>query len=431
MKGSAPGENVDVISIPDTMTIITRSVYIDTLNTSRTYSNLPTIHALGQVDDPVMGGTTAGIYFQVIPTANSFTFSTGNFTIDSAFIIMPYTGFKWGDTLTSDTQAFTAYRVTEALSKDATYYSNETRQTDANPISKPFAIDITKLKLSDSISVTGINRPTHLRIPLTDAFIQEIAQNSGGSNFETKEAFLNWLKGIYIAPTSSTKGVAMPYFYLDGASDYVRSAIAFYYTEATEPGTVKTAFFNFSREDCAHYNYIKRDYSTLAQAIFNRGQQNPNASDTMLLLQNEPGATIDVRIPYIKTLPKGVINKAQFVITKLSLGTNALYTSPIRIDPYRVNADNSISAITDLVDEDYSFVGGTSSSVDLGGGINVTQYTINLPREVQKAIIEQWDELHLRIRGAPLFPAAYSLAAGGRAHDRYSFDFNIIYTTLK
>jgi hypothetical protein len=54
-----------------------------------------------------------------------------------------------------------------------------------------------------------------------------------------------------------------------------------------------------------------------------------------------------------------------------------------------------------------------------------------LPRETQKAIIEKRDELHLRLRGAPLFPAAYSLKAGGRTNAKYKFQFNVVFSTPK
>jgi hypothetical protein len=267
-----------------------------------------------------------------------------------------------------------------------------------------------------------------LRIRLKDAFIQKIAAHAAQAN--TKDSFLKLLNGIHISADSTLPGKMLPYFFLDlpnTTADYSRAAIEFNYTES---GSSKTAFFNFLREDCAQYNYISRNYSQQAKDIFN----SPAPSDDLLLLQNEPGAAIDVRIPYLKNLPIGVINKAQLLITKISTGVpnQDRYLSPLRIDPYRIDPDGTASAMLDLssgVESDYDFVDGTPSVIDLGGGISITQYKINIPREVQKIIIDKTNELHLRIKGAFSFPAAYSLVAGGRTHNTYKFELKIVYST--
>lgn len=108
-------DKINVFEInTDTLTINTTTVIIDTLNTSAEVSGQPIVHGLGTVNDPYFGKTHSGIYFQALPSTNQFSFP-GN--IDSAFVILPYIGFKWGDTLqsrtTSNLQKFTVYRTVE------------------------------------------------------------------------------------------------------------------------------------------------------------------------------------------------------------------------------------------------------------------------------------------------------------------------------
>lgn len=431
---ASPGiDGINVIQVPDTHTVITKSVYTDTFNSSKVYDDIPVVHALGRVKDPFFGTTWSGIYFQVVPTANGFNFSADPYTIDSAFIILPYVGRIWGDTtVTNSLQSFAAWELTEPLDRSTTYYSKESKAVNPVSISEPYSVNFKTLDAADSTYANGANRNRHLRIKLKSEFIEKIHQQAGTGTFDTKENFLSWLKGIYVAPTDTNVGEMLAYLYLDAASasaDYRRAAIEFYFHENATPGTTKTAFFNFQRADCAQFSHISRNYTAEALAILN---DNSGISNNIVLLQNEPGATIDIRFPYLKNLPAGIINKAQLVITRVSTGNTAQenFISPFRIDPYKILDDGSASNILDLsASDDFGFVNGNATSVDLGGGIKVVQYKINLPREVQKTIVEKQNELHLRIKGSIGLPAAYSLVAGGRSHAMYKMQLDIVYST--
>lgn len=429
---AAPG--IDGINVRemDTLTVLSESVFIDTLNTSKEYEGVPIVHTAGTVTDPYIGKTHAGIYLQVLPIANAFNFSSEPYTLDSAFVILPFSGFRWGDTSTADLHTFNVWEVTESLSSTEAYYCNQKKSVDPVPISEPYTFDAKELRTGDSTLVNGVKQPAHIRIRLKSSFVQRISTEAGKSNFDTKESFLNWFKGMYIAP-ADTNAVTkiLPYFYLDitsGSGDYKRAAIEFYFHENSDP-TAKTAFFNFVRNDCAHYNYISRNYSSQAKSILN----STNITDSVLILQNEPGAVIDLRIPYIKNVPAGIINKAQLVLTKLSTGDTqqVKYLSPPRLDIYRVNSDGTVSSILDLEGGDNTFVNGTAVTTDIGGGIMLTQYKLNIPREVQRAVLEKQNELHLRIKGyfAEVLPAAYSLVAAGGNHSKYKLQLKIVYST--
>lgn len=62
--------------------------------------------------------------------------------------------------------------------------------------------------------------------------------------------------------------------------------------------------------------------------------------------------------------------------------------------------------------------------------MDITQYRINIPREVQRAIVNKTDTLHLRINGTTRLPGAYRLVLGGKG-SAYQAALNITYSKLK
>jgi hypothetical protein len=404
-------------TFPDTITILTKTYFDDSIVTSITPTTAPyVIHALGTVNDPFFGRSNASIYFQVIPEKANYIFSSNNPTIDSAFIVLPYTYFRWGDTSSSSTQTITAYRVTEDMSKSDVYYSHMVKGIDfTGTVSEPMTVDVSKL--DDSVMVLGKNHAPHLRIRLRDYFVQilkDIAAQSGDN-----AAFISAMKGFCIASTdtANTTGKSLMYFILNNPLDYRRAAVQFFYHEGSNTDSVKTSFFNFTSSDCAHYNRITRNFAGYPAAQYFNSTA---ASDSIVLLQNEPGAAIDIKIPYLKNLPSVVVNRAQLVITrvKLSNDPNAdVFFEPSRIFPVGVDNNNKLYTLLDLEPGSngsipYDFVDGSIQTTDLGG-IKISKYIINIPREVQRAITNKTEQLHLRINGTQTYPGAYRLIAGG------------------
>lgn len=400
---------IAVDTIPDTLTVWTKTKFIDTVVTSLTPANQVVIHGLGAVNDPYFGLTTAGIYLQVIPERGNYTFSANNPTVTDAYLVLPYSGFSWGDTLSFELQNLNVYRVTDNLSTDETYYSNTHKNYDPTPVGSVTGVNIDKL--SDSVSVLGVTVAPHLRIKLTDAFKNELVSVAASSN--DAAAFVSAIKGLYIASADS-KGRALPYFLLNGSGNYRRAAIQFYYTE---PGSTETknTFFNFTNA-AAHFNKITRSYSTELKNAFASSAE----SDPVVYLQNLPGATLDLRFPTLKNLPQVVVNRAELLITEIRLTNDPeadKFWAPLLLDVTGVDADGNKYIPLDkqpVADVGaLAFMDGTRKSVALPGGITINQYAINIPREVQRAIVNKTDTLHLQVNGVQRFFGAYRLTAAG------------------
>lgn len=433
----APGDNgLGTVLVPDTFTVNASNVFADRLKTSEKVSGIPVVHALGTVVDPYFGTTNAGIYMQVLPTTAGFRFVAEgtNYTVDSAVLILPYYGFAWGNRSTPKPQRFKVYRIADSMSNTADYYSNQHVNVQSTPLAD-VNIDM-KSVLTDTPSAAGTKTGyRHIRIPLNKNFVDDVVNNIGTATFDNDANFLNYFKGFYITPDSTVninnQSDLLSYILLDGSADYARASVAFYYRENGSTET-KTAFFNYIRDGTssktANFNQISRNYTGYpVQQILDAGNR-----DT-LVLQNDPGLNIDLRIRNLDKLPVSAIIKAELVLTQIKIGVAAdSLQVPNRLVPKGVDANGNEYEIADLSVTDYSaalaFIDGTKRTEKDVNGNDIITYRINIPREVQKAIIDKRNELHLRIKGGTGFPAAYRLVTGGRTSGTSKMQLNIVYS---
>lgn len=438
----SPGDNdLGTQTVADTFTVITKSVLSKRFRTNEKISGFPVIQALGTVTDDFFGRTNAGLYFQVLPTVNDFAFSAGGYTIDSAILILPYSGFSWGNRTDPQPQKFQVYQLAADMDPDENkeYYSDEELAT-GNLIAD--AVVNIKSAITDTPEVAGGDtaRFKHIRIPLNQSYIDDVRSRIGTSTFSTDGDFLSHFKGFYVVPDSNynkNNGAnLLTYILYDGGGNYSRVAVAFYYREDGNSET-KVAFFNYNRDKSAYFNRIKRTYTGFpAQAFIDRYQSSVNISDDTLLLQNEPGLSIDIRLPHVDQIPASSILKAQLVLTQISSGSMAdSLPTPNRLTVVGIDEAGEEYQINDFGADDVNaaiaFVDGQKNEEKDANGNNIITYKINIPRELQKAINDKRNELHLRIRGARSFPAAYRLVAGGRNHNTYKTQLNIVYSKPK
>lgn len=429
----APGSNeLGVTVVPDTFTIITKSLLRTHLNTSDKSEDIRIIKGLGNIYDPYFGTTNSGIFFQVVSPTAGYPFPA-SITIDSAILVIPYSGFGWGDTASPQSQSFSVFEVSENMNVETDYYSDEKLNTSSTVVGSA-TVDFSKALKEFPEVVDTVVGFRHIRIPMTSDFINKVTSQQGTGVFDTDASFLNFFKGFYIRPTdTNARKDLLPYFFLDGGDDYNRLAIVFYYRESGSSDT-KSVFFNFSRDKSAQYNYITRNYSgTRAKYWFDQYTASPDVSDDTIIVQNEPGAVIDVRIPNIKNLPKVPILKAELVIKSAVTGTNDSLAPPSRLIVDGVNTSGETYSVEDLISTSpqaaASFIDGLRRNEKDATGNDIVVYRINIPREVQKAIREEREELHLQIRSVKTFPAAYRLIAGGSTNSSYKTELNIVYSS--
>lgn len=431
-------DNITVFGT-DTLTLLTKTVKDDSV-ISNLYNGGAYMGAGHISGDPVFGKTAASFYFQVRPPQDNYSLDQTVYKIDSAVLVLPYSGVAFGDTTNSaGKQIFKAYRMTEKIYYDSIYYAN-TPAKNINP--SPIAtatVDIPALihSYQDSTLVGGVKRAPHLRMRLDNDVLKNLVDNFGTSNYANTSSFLDFFNGIYIS--TETGGNTIPYFKLQGDDNFSRAGMVMYYHTINSGGAITDTLsvgYPFDATATAtktgFLNSVSRDYTgTLANTLFS----STAATDNTILLQNLPGASIDIRIPNVKNLPRCIVNKAELVITQISSPLDAIFETPARIYPEVINeggaririADrNPVSSSSPLI-----FIDGTRRSVNLGGAI-VNQYVLNFPRELQNAIVEQRKELRLRISGTQTFVGAFRLTAAGSSYSQpqYRVKLNVVYTKL-
>ena len=420
----------------DTITLETGTAFQDSVNTSSRTTGFPIYHTLGWMRDPFAGTTAASIYAQFVPTTTGVTFA--GVTPDSVVLVLPYSGFTWGDTTVSSTHQIKVYSISEGFSKDSIFYSYSSRATGATPIGT--ATLVTGLSgtgvIQDSVTL-GVNRykyAPHLRVKLDASWVQNVFLPA--ISYDTSyTAFLQQFAGLCItADTSGLPGRTLPYFLLNGASTVYGSAALLAYVSGNDTAPVQ---FPYIATYAAHFNRIRRNYNGAPIAsVLGPGNQ------AYLAMQNGPGAAFDIRMPYIQSLfkkiPAGaIINKAELCFTVTTApgqtpADDARFFPPYRLYPQGVNATGGLYTIADrypVQDATLNFIDGTSSTVTRNGTTQ-TVYRINIPREMQQIIVGGLSGLHLRIGGTVNFPAAYRLVVAGTGNTTAAIrpTINIIYT---
>lgn len=431
-------DNITVFGT-DTLTLITNTVQDDSVVSNAYVSGLNVYMGAGNINnDAYFGKTSANFYFQVRPPQDNYNFDRTKYQLDSAVLVLPYSGTSYGDTVGSaGYQTFKAYRMTESIYFDSVYYAHSpAKNVEGTPFASRtvFIPDLVNSK-RDSTLVGGKKRAPHLRMRIDDALMNELINNTGSGLYTNTATFLAYFKGIFV--TTESGGNTIPYFRLNGDDIFSKAGIVMYYHTKNSGGLVTdtlTASYPFdptaSQTKTGFFNRVMRDFTgTPVKHLFS----STSGTEGTIAVQNLPGAAIDLRIPYVKNLPRCIVNKAELIITQIPSPMDGVFAPPDRLYPMSVSESGVRSRIADLNATTSSaslyFVDGYGRAATLDGKI-VNQYVLNFPRELQNAIVEQKKELRLRINGTQSFIGAYRLTAAGSNYSQpsYRVKLNVIYT---
>jgi hypothetical protein len=431
-----PGvDSINTFEVND-LTLSVKNTYFDSLQTN-VYA-YPLVAIGGITGDAFFGRTMAGAYMQFIPPSDNFTFPA-NVVMDSAIISLPYVSFSYADTNRTNTAhalKLKAYEITDNFSDTSIkYYTFNRLAYNTAPVGTG---TITVKSLSDTVALSSgdtVNRLLRMRVDvLKDRF-----KNMSATDLASTTAFLTSFKGIYLAPDTTAAQNTIAYFGMtagsSAVSNYDRAQLEFYYHTATDTKAIR-AFFKFSPTYCSFFNGIYRNYTgTPALSYFNSQTVNHDS----LLIQGYPGFRSDLTIKIDNKIPPSVINKATITLTALKMGDDSRFNAPPQLIITVVNDDGTERIISDMLNNDGTantsgpnFVGGTATKITING-TDFVQYTLNIPREVQKTISAGKTELKLRLASSVTYPGSFRMVAGGpnSGNPDTRLKFNVIYTKLK
>lgn len=430
-------QNIDPNALTPSMVITdidTRTIHDDSIVTSGMSS--PIYHALGRMTpasaDPYSGEVYASIFLQFLPPTTGWKIPAG-YVLDSFVAVLPYAGFTWGDTNSFvSPYRYNAYAIDPAatFTMDNVHFAFDSLASGNNAL--PVGAGIIKRydSLKDSVVVGGKKKAPHLRIRLGETIRPALNEAIADDNSYT--SFLSHFKGLRIAPDNA--GSVLPYFRLDGTTTVAYSSASLQVYGHETSTNRDTAFtFPFNPTYAGHFNRVRRDTTNMAGNLYGAelAASRTVRSRPRMFLHNEPGGAMDVTIKGIQSIPQGIINRAELIITLDESVPGILqFAPPQRIFPLGI--DSATGGQYFILDryplnqpEPLIFIDGT-----LHAEANGTRaYHLNIPREIQRVRAAGGDQLRLKITGLQSFPGAYRLVAWG--NDPTSANrirLNIVYT---
>lgn len=422
----------------DTFTVRAQTVYrpYDSL-----IANYQTHMSAGAITgDPVFGKTTAITYSQFGLPAAAFTYTGTNPALDSVVLSYRYAGY-YGDSLGQ--QTYTVYPVNDPSFSDTVfYYLHQQIPINNTPLG---TVTITPFSLQDSVNLNGEMQPPQLRIRLSNAFGQELMQQSATGAFTSDSAFHKLLNGLALVPDTTTPG-RKSILYLALNSSYTGITV-FYHNSTTD--SLK-AFFPFNVNTCAFTEYVRRDY-TGSMAAMHFSDTTSAQGDSLIYLQSSPGLFANITIPYLQNFPNAIINKAELIITQVPDAYASAFTAPDNLFLYKYTGSSQdslgyvydagavVSSLTHAVQfSNLSYFGGVKKMITNAQGQQVAQYRINITRDLQHLISNNpiypaynygFRLVVMDASGQTMDPGRVVIGGGSKAN--YGIKLHVVYTKIQ
>ncbi|MFH2141648.1 MAG: DUF4270 family protein [Bacteroidota bacterium] len=336
----------------DTINIQSFTVSEDSLSS---YSN--SLNILGSYVDPVFGVANASFLTQVRLSSNNVVFDQqkdGSLAFDE---IVLYLRVNDGYGNSSSNQNVSVYKLSSSIYKDSVYYSDI--QTESY-------YQVTDLV--GEISYSLAQSDTVLPIVLNTSFGESILF-ADTANFIDNDAFLNFLKGLYLKVEEVTSDGVITYF--DLLSDQSYMTLKYHDSQGTY------AFDFVINNNCARINAFNHDYSL---TVFNANINNSSFQDSVLYLQGLGGVKTRILFPninYWRSIQGIAINKAELFIP-IETAENSLnsFTVPEKLTVRAIKSDMSSEMIIDdpYFNSNNNYFNGAYSSDEKAYRMNITRY---------------------------------------------------------
>lgn len=399
----------------DTVSITTFTIREDSIKTD----DLPSGTAvLGSYNDPVFGYTEASIYSQfLLPTNLTSGFGT-NLTIDSIVLALVYENINpfYGSVNDGDMQTVKVYQVTENISKEGSYYSNQNLET------YPFAIGSKTFNPApvDSVVVDSVNEKPQLRIKLDPSF-GSVLLNAGAGNLSSNTAFLQFFKGLYITPETNGQQPgegAMLYFNLLDS----RSGLILYYKANNVEQAPYRLVVNSSTARFSNFIHTYPSSGPISMQL-----ANPALGQQLTYLQSLGGLKTKVKFPYIDDYRDSniVVNRAELVVKADPSYITTTYPAPEKLFVVPVTSTGANGDLLSWPDfgEGSDYYGGSYNPAAREYRFNITHYV----QGIINGTIPDYG-LYLTVSGSAV--NASRLVIGGGDNASNGMELRLTYTKL-
>jgi len=333
--------------IADT-SIVATTVKEDSVVTSSLSARVP----LSYFKDPEFGTTEANIAMVLsTPGATAYTLPTGDITIDSARLILPYAtdGF-YGDSLLS-TYKIDVHQLDERIEATKAYYNTRAFKN----LSTIIGTTTFSARAHDTLKIMNIVKggpdtlikvKPQVRVPINPQFINQNFFSASANLLSNPVIYENMIKGLYVTlDKSQTPGVGgNMYFNLDSAKLTV-------YYKNVNGSTTDTAAISLSIG--RKVAEIKHTYSANVLAALNN-----TSTKGLVYLQGLAGLRAKLTLPDVKSIfaseggsDNVVLNRAELIV-KVDPGTTTPFAPSKRLTLYKYDIAHQRTTLQDASSTD-------------------------------------------------------------------------------
>ncbi len=434
-------------------------------------------YALGYVNDPLFGKTTARINLELKPgnRNNAYAFEAGrdSLMLDSVVLVLHYKG-AWADT--SRPLRLQVYEIAQSsrMKADSDYLSTEHFTTTGSSLNyNGNAAVIDPQRLNDSLHLFRENTTAQIRIRLNDQLGNRLLKAYDSTNaYHSDSAFSTYFAGFQVVPEAV--GNSLLKLSLTG----VNTKLALYYRYIKRAGGTDTTVRNFSfvytrnslgqliYTGCGHANSIDRDW-TGTELAAHFPSSAATRQDSLLYLQAAPGLFSKISIPGLSNLPNIVVHRAELLMEQVPDNTDAsqYFSAPaLFVAAYRGDSMYHRFAMSPDIQFFQGSIGVNLYNSAYGGlpikrkdssGQMLVSYAINLSRYVQGIVTRKEPNYNLvlfapyphyiyldaasaaaaPVYSRPLGDEAFGIATGrvrlgGGSHSRHRMRLRIVYSLI-
>jgi hypothetical protein len=364
----------------DTFSVVTSTILVDSLPSSGTGQIL-----LGRYQDAYLGKVSASTYFQ-LGYSGSFEPDVTS-TFDSIGLILPYSGYFYGDTTQAQTIQIHQMTSIPRLRTSPTFQPDDnisffvaatqsaiynTSQSSFNPV----PITTASVKFSPKSGSLFVKLPLAFGQNWFDLAKADVIAGTSNSYFKSVKSSLfntEFFNGLHLNTDAGISGSIVG-FRLD------RVKIRLYYKQLQLQGLEEQKFFDFSViNPSAQYNNIKSDRSTTSiSGLVGRSAISSTLSGNTTFVQSGIGLATKVEFPTLKSFFSGrnlVLLDAALEVRPVQNSYSSVNLAPSTLALYVTDKSNVVLNRAPAIDRS-GFL-SAAISYDLDYGLNTT-YTFPL-----------------------------------------------------
>jgi hypothetical protein len=362
--------------------------------------------ALGRLQDPVFGNTTADMYFNLSSStygSSPFYHQDSVIAIDSVVLTLAYAG-AYGDTTASSSISVAVSEINKNSNfVDTSYYRYDQAGFTTGPVlgTKTFSIpdlkdSVVVVRKKDTVKLANV-----VRIRLDNSLGEKLRRFDTTANgpYKSDSLFRVAFRGLAVKATAASGVGTLAYINLSNAN----SGLTVYY-RYSKNGVKDTATAAFTHSTYSQANSILRNPGGEFLANLN------TASPEKLYIQSGPtGSYAGISVAGLTGLPNKVIHLAELITYRVPSAFDQILTKPDRLLLDHKSAG------------DTAFLFEKDVPTDISGSFNLTQfggtlkgdnsYRFNITRYVQGIVTLKEPNDSLRLY-APFRSILYSKSPG-------------------